>query len=441
MDGAFPNPAYRAVHDRLATYSRFGVRLGLEPIQAILEQLGHPQAQVPIIHVAGTNGKGSVCAYLAAILTAAGYQTGCYTSPHLQDWTERISLNQRAIAPERLLDLLLQVEQVIPQIAYSPSQFELLTAAAWLYFAQENVDIAIIEVGLGGRLDATNVCPTPLVAVITSIGWDHWQRLGSTLGAIAQEKAGILKPGGNAVIGPVPAEAAAVIQNRLTLLKNTAIWPEPAQWVCAPDSSDARLWAQWRTYTYPLVLAGDMQRINSSLALAAVDLLKEQGWLLSDPAIVEGMGRTFWPGRLQWLTDQGKQFLIDGAHNQPAAIALREYVDQQRGKKTFADHDSVTWILAILDNKDHEGILTALLRPGDRLYVVPIPEHSCADPVALQALGQRLCPGLVRCDVFSDWQQALEHALDLPKTNSLTVLAGSLYLVGQVLRTFMPLEK
>ncbi|MDG2991644.1 bifunctional folylpolyglutamate synthase/dihydrofolate synthase [Candidatus Synechococcus calcipolaris G9] len=437
MDGAFPNPGLDAVDQRLTAYSRFGVRLGLEPIQAILCQLGQPQESMPIIHVAGTNGKGSVCAYLSSIFTAAGYQTGCYTSPHLRDWTERITLNQRAIAPERLLELLLQVEGIIPKIEYSPSQFEVLTAAAWLYFAQEEVDIAIIEVGLGGRLDATNVCPVPLVSVITSIGWDHWQRLGSTIGAIAQEKAGIFKSGGYGVIGPVPPEAEVVIQNQLNLLQNKSIWPEPAQPIPAPEPTDSRTWAKqtwakWRTYTYPLVLAGDMQLINSSLAIASVDRLRHQGWEISDLAIQQGMAQTHWPGRLQWINYQGQRILIDGAHNEPAAVFLRQYLDQILAKRP---ETAVTWIIGLLQNKDHQGILGALLRPGDRLYLVPIPNHICADPVALQVLGDRLCPNLETCQTWPDWQRALHQSSLQTEQNYLTVIAGSLYLVGQVLTT------
>lgn len=430
MDGAFPNSGLDAVHRQLMAYSRFGVRLGLEPIQAILGQLGQPQESVPIIHVAGTNGKGSVCAYLSSIFTAAGYQTGCYTSPHLRDWTERITLNQRAIAPERLLELLLQVEGIIAHIPYSPSQFEVLTAAAWLYFAQEAVDIAIIEVGLGGRLDATNVCPVPLVSVITSIGWDHWQRLGSTIGAIAQEKAGIFKHGGYGVIGPVPSEANIVIQNQLNALENKGIWPEPAQRIAAPEPRDPHTWAKWRTYTYPLVLEGDMQLINSSLAIASVDRLRQRGWALPEAAIQEGMAKTHWPGRLQWLDYQGQRILIDGAHNQPAAVFLRQYLDQILEKRP---ETAVTWIIGLLENKDHQGILGALLRPGDRLYIVPIANHICADPVALQSLGERLCPHLETCQTWPNWQRAIHQACIQTEKNYLPVIAGSLYLVGEVL--------
>ena len=194
-----PNlPPAQNIEAQLQSYARFGVDLGLDRIEHLLQSLGNPHHRVPIIHVAGTNGKGSVCAYLAAILTAAGYRTGRYTSPHLVNWTERICIDAQPISWQNLQDNLAIVEAAIQAEADAqptPTQFEVITAAAWQYFASQKVDVAIIEVGLGGRLDATNVCQQPLATVIVSISRDHWQRLGETIAEIAGEKAGILKPG------------------------------------------------------------------------------------------------------------------------------------------------------------------------------------------------------------------------------------------------------
>jgi dihydrofolate synthase/folylpolyglutamate synthase len=173
----------------LADLNKFGICLGLERIEQILQDLGNPEQKVPIIHIAGTNGKGSVCAFLSKILIDAGYRVGCYTSPHLVDWRERITINGDWIKVEQFEAALAKVNQVILPDAM-PTQFEVVTAAAWWYFAQQQVDIAVIETGLGGRLDATNVVERPLVSVITSISMDHWQRLGNSLTAIASEKAG-----------------------------------------------------------------------------------------------------------------------------------------------------------------------------------------------------------------------------------------------------------
>ncbi|HEY9644217.1 MAG TPA: Mur ligase family protein, partial [Coleofasciculaceae cyanobacterium] len=224
-----PLDALTKVDALLDRFTHFGVELGLERINRLLAALGNPQQAVPILHIAGSNGKGSVCAYLSSVLAEAGYRTGRYTSPHLVSWCERISLNGTNIAADVLLNLLQQVVAAIDPNYASPTQFEIITAAAWLYFAQQQVDIAVMEVGLGGRLDATNVCDRPLVSIITSLSREHWQKLGPTLADIAGEKAGILKSGCPAVIAPQPPDAAAVLKQRLATLNCPAIWVKPSQ--------------------------------------------------------------------------------------------------------------------------------------------------------------------------------------------------------------------
>ena len=177
----------------LAAFQRFGVNLGLTRIEKLLAQLGNPEKNVPLIHVAGTNGKGSVCAYLSSVLTTAGYRVGRYTSPHLVNWTERICLNESPISEADFLAVLESVKAAIGEEDH-PTLFEVVTAAAWLYFAEQKVDVAVMEVGLGGRLDATNVKEQVLASIITPISREHWQVLGDTVGKIATEKAGVLKP-------------------------------------------------------------------------------------------------------------------------------------------------------------------------------------------------------------------------------------------------------
>lgn len=413
------------VDQLLANYGRFGVRLGLETIQALLKQLGNPQTKVPIIHVAGTNGKGSVCAYLSAILTAAGYHVGCYISPHLVDWTERITLNQLAIAPEELCTLLAEVIAATTPLEASPTQFEIITAAAWLYFARQNVDIAVIEVGLGGRLDATNVCDAPLVSVITSIGRDHWQRLGNSLGEIAMEKAGILKSHRPAIIGPMPTAAQTVILERAQALHCPILTPEPAEYLSGIFTQQA--WGTWRNYRFPLPLAGDVQLVNTALALATIDGLKSQGWQISDQAVTTGMAKTRWPGRLQWLAWRDQKILLDGAHNEPAAHLLRQYLDQQ-------GLAPVTWIMGTLTSKDAPALLTALLRPQDHLHLVPIPGHDTFNPMALKTLAETICPNLPVVMTHPDLATALQATLSLNPSPQPLVLTGSLYLIGEFLR-------
>ncbi|MGL4622833.1 bifunctional folylpolyglutamate synthase/dihydrofolate synthase [Chroococcidiopsis sp.] len=423
----------------LKPYQRFGVHLGLKRIQRLLANLGNPQQQVPVIHVAGTNGKGSVCAYLSTVLKEAGYRVGRYTSPHLVDWTERICLDEQPIAPETLQQTLLQVQQAIPPDEETPTQFEIITAAAWLYFAQAQVDIAVIEVGLGGRLDATNVCDRPLVTVITSISREHWQQLGPTVADIAREKAGILKPNCPAVIGQLPLEAETVVRSRIAELGCPAVFPLPSRqtepgWAefqsqkskgkSQNSSTPCSLLPTPCSLKYPLPLLGDIQLMNSALAIAALQILQQQGWEISDEAIANGMGKAKWLGRLQWTTWQGRKLLIDGAHNPAAAEALRQYVDTLE--------QPIGWVMGMLSTKDHGDIFRALLRPKDELHLAPVPDHSTADPEILAKLAREVCPQLATCHTYPDLFAALEAAT---KSSNLMILCGSLYLVGYFLHT------
>lgn len=425
----------------LSRYERFGVDLGLERMQSLLSALGNPHQQVPMLHVAGTNGKGSVCAYSAAVLAAAGYRVGRYTSPHLVSWCERITLNGTPIQPEVLVEILHQIEPVIDPNQPSPTLFEVVTAAAWVYFAQQQVEVAVIEVGLGGRLDATNVCDRPLVSVLTSISRDHWQRLGPTLADIASEKAGILKPGRPAVIGPLPPEAKAVVTARCRALACPTQWPEAA--TSAGMGRVTYAAPNHPAITYRLPFPGDHQRLNSALAIAALQSLCDQGWIIPDSAIVEGIEQTSWPGRLQWVhwidpSGQPHLLLIDGAHNPAAAQVLRAYIDhpfppRSEGQSTGSGRSQVTWLIGMLSTKDHRDIFQALLKPGDRLALMPVPGHLSADPEQLAQLAWQLCPGLETCQTFPTLAAAL-MATDF-SPHRWTVLCGSLYLVGHFFAT------
>ncbi|MEP0871205.1 bifunctional folylpolyglutamate synthase/dihydrofolate synthase [Trichocoleus desertorum AS-A10] len=456
-DAGQPNDKGQAVNVEalLNRFGYFGVHLGLERIQRLLAELGDPHQQVPIIHVAGSNGKGSVCAYLSAVLTQAGYRVGRYTSPHLVDWCERICLNEQPIAPEALEQVLRQVEAAIAPDQPSPTQFEVITAAMWLYFAQQQVEIAVVEVGLGGRLDATNVCDRPLVSVITSLSREHWQRLGPTLADIAREKAGILKAGCPAVIGPLPPEAQAVVEKRIAELNCPAVWPQPAietqpgwaEVASIPNwfQSKAKSQKPKAKIEYSLPLPGAVQLSNSALAIAALQILQQQGWEISDAAIVNGIAKTQWPGRLHWLTWRGHRLLVDGAHNPAGAQALRQYIDRHGDQpgEVYGDR-SVVWVVGMIGTKDHEEVLEALLRPNDQLHLVPVPDHEPVDLDRLADLAQqRICPQLVACETYADLELGLQAATqnakgvgNQPTPGALVVLAGSLYLLGDFFKRF-----
>ena len=434
---------------------RFGVHLGLDRIVNLLANLGNPHHQMPVIHVAGTNGKGSVCAYLSSVLTEAGYRTGRYISPHLVDWTERICLNEQPISSEELSQLLEKVQAAIRPEDESATQFEVITAAAWLYFAQQQVDVAVVEVGLGGRLDATNVCLEPLVTIITSISREHWQQLGPTLADIAREKAGILKTGCPVVVGPLPPDAEKVVRSRALELQCPIFTPQPscqiatgwAEYIGEAEGQRGRgaegeiKESAHHSIKYPLPLAGQIQLTNSALALAALEILQQQGWQISEEAIINGMAKTKWPGRMQWTTWKNHKLLLDGAHNTAAAQVLRQYVDSLDA----VNHKPVNWVMGMFADKDHTDIFTALLRPGDRLYLVPIPVEpwpgrTSADLDYLSNLAYSLCPQLSERQIHPDLFTALETVTSTVTTDDLIVLCGSLYLVGDFLATALSIS-
>ncbi|NJK62949.1 MAG: bifunctional folylpolyglutamate synthase/dihydrofolate synthase [Synechococcaceae cyanobacterium SM2_3_1] len=406
---------------------RFGVQLSLERISSLLKQLDHPQRGIPVMHVAGTNGKGSVCAMLSQILLAAGYRVGRYTSPHLVSWRERIWINGGWISESEWAAVLGRVAETlrnIPQGQEHPTQFEIVTAAAWLYFRQQRVDCVVLEVGLGGRLDATNADIDPILTLITSIGWDHWQRLGPTLADIAREKAGICKPGIPVI---TPADQGPEVE--AVLLRQAIQMGAPFRPVKSVQKISDREFL-WQDHPYPLPLQGDVQLINISLVLAAVEQLRDRGWQITDEAIRIGLQQTHWPGRLQRVTIADHTLLLDGAHNQPAALALRRYLDQYLTPPT-------TWFMGLLETKDREGILKSLLRPGDRLYTLPIQDHAALDPGELATLAQQIQPQLALVkplESLQTWQHLLESWPPIPDPRPSAVLCGSLYLIGQVMR-------
>jgi dihydrofolate synthase / folylpolyglutamate synthase len=418
-----------AIDPLLAPFHQFGVNLGLSRIQTLLGALGSPHDSIPIIHVAGTNGKGSVCAYLASVLSAAGYRVGRYTSPHLVDWNERICIDGEPISTDVAIEILDRVIVAIDPTQPIPTQFEIVTAAMWLYFAESQVDLAVIEVGLGGRLDATNVCDRPLATAITSISIEHWQQLGNTLAKIASEKAGILKPHCPAIIGTLPPEAMIVVQERITTLNCPAVWVKPATKISRPDfipeSATHLSWAECDGVKYPLALLGEMQLTNSAIAIATIQTLRRSGWQISNAAIVEGMAKTQWLGRIQPTTWQGHPILIDGAHNTAAAIVLRQYLDTLNAP--------ISWVIGMLSTKAHREIFQALLRPGDRLALVPVPGHSTAEPEVLAELARSTCPDLESLTTHPDLTAGLTAATAKLDRHKL-VLCGSLYLLGYFLK-------
>ncbi len=413
--------------DWIHSARRFGEKKGLHNMEALLGALGHPEKSLQCVHVAGTNAKGSVCALIESALRFSGYTTGLYTSPFLTDYLERIRLNGSPL-DESLFELagnrVREAASALPGLA--PTAFELGTAVAYVVFALQKVDVAVIETGIGGRLDPTNVI-VPEVSVIANIGLDHMDQLGGTIEEIAFEKAGIIKPGRPVALYPQKDAAATNVIERIcrergARLLKADVLPLHIQDVTARG-------ARFRCETPCLGaveagihLAGRHQIENAHLALAALELLSERGWALDPRRIAAGFAAARWPGRLDWA-DEG--LLLDGAHNPQAARALLEYLREfLPGRRTI--------------------LLTAMMRDKQPEACADILADCAALVVTTQVEGPRALPAGelaavyrargTRAEAHPEPGEALETARTAAGPDGIVVACGSLYLVGELMK-------
>lgn len=386
----------------IAPFNRRGVDLGLSRLQKALAELGHPEQRFAAVQVAGTNGKGSISTMVHAIASAAGIRSGLYTSPHLLSWCERIRLPQGLIDSSSLQQLLRDLQPLALRHDLTP--FELVTAAAMQAFADAQLDLVVLEVGLGGRLDATTVHPRREVLAFASIGLDHTEHLGPDLAAIAAEKAGVMHAGGCAISGPQEASAAHVLMEQAQRHHCELRWVEPLPSRSAGGPE--------------LGLRGDLQRLNAAVAQGAAEALAARGWAIDSTAIATGLRQARWPGRLDQRRFAGRCLLLDGAHNPPAAAALRHELD-------LSSAGPRRWLIGIQRHKDAAALLRTLIQPGDQVRVMELAEHSCWSTDELRAVtGLAIAPAA----------EALEDNLSwLVASQALPVACGSLYLVATLL--------
>ncbi|HEY1171721.1 MAG TPA: folylpolyglutamate synthase/dihydrofolate synthase family protein [Verrucomicrobiae bacterium] len=386
----------------------FGTKLGLENTRALANLCGAPDEQLRFIHVAGTNGKGSVCAMLESIYRHAGLRVGLFTSPHLVAFGERIQINRQMISEADLVRLVTHMQAKLKELPTDqhPTLFEFVTVLALLYFAEQKCDLVIWETGLGGRLDATNIV-TPLASVITNIAFDHTQWLGDTLAKIAGEKAGIIKPN-------LPVLTAADAPEAVNVIRETAAQKQaPLHIIGAAEIS---------AFTYPLSLLGEHQKQNAALALAVVQELQEQ-LPVNKPAITQGLANVHWPGRLQLVTlANGQRILIDGAHNEDGMTLLRQTL-----QTTFASEKPVL-IMGALEDKDWRQMCTLIAPMVAEIHLVPVSSQRTATPSELAEVCQRINP-CVMIHVYETLSQALAATSQKP----FRLITGSLYLVGEAM--------
>ena len=318
---------------RVHAYAWTDRKPGLERTRALLAALGNPEKALKFVHITGSNGKGSTAAMLASVLTAAGYRTGLFTSPHLYRFNERFQVNGAPIpdaALDRLAERVLAAADTLPE---HPTEFELMTAIGFLWFAEAGCDLVVVEVGLGGRLDSTNVIPTPEAAVITNIGLEHTAILGSTLAAIAAEKSGILKPGCRAVLYGQSREVGEVVARVCAEKEIPLTVTDASQLTLLSSGLDGQHFTYRGSAPLLLPLLGDYQLRNAMTVLDTVDALRAQGWNISADAVARGLAAARWPGRLE-LVRRRPDLIIDGGHNPQCAQALAASLRGLYGEKS-----------------------------------------------------------------------------------------------------------
>ena len=424
---------YEEVISWIEGVPKYSKKDGLENIKKLMGRFGDPQLRYHVIHVAGTNGKGSCCAMLARILKCAGYKVGRYVSPHLVDYTERMSVNGADIPREKFLELARKVRAEAEAMQNGgenhPTFFELLTAIGFLWFAEEQVDWVVLETGMGGRLDSTNILPKPDLCLIASISLDHTKVLGSTVEAIAGEKAGIVKRGVPVVLGKNLPSVVSVIRAKAEELDAPFIYAgRVTEKILGNDENGLRLNAAGEGFRYGGLycpLSGDFQKDNLATVLCAAEELLRQGVIADRRTVRKGLASVRWPGRMQYADYRGRKFLLDGAHNPDAARRLADYLEGL-GRP-------VTLVFSALAKKDVAGVLSELggCPQIRRVIFAPLAAESHAIPFAeaeqLWYTFRNDVPILCACDT--------KHALDLAYgyEDALRVCAGSLYFVGEIL--------
>ena len=420
--------------DKIHEFQRFGSILGLERMNSLLKLLGNPQDELKIIHVAGTNGKGSTCRYIYSVLQAAGYKTGLYTSPFLEFFNERIELDGKYISDDDLAEytdrVLKCAEMMVARGEQSPTEFEVITAIAFLYFKEKGCDFAVMEVGLGGRGDSTNVCKSPLISVITSISYDHTDRLGNTLAEIAAEKAGIIKEGCPVVTSAEADEALTVIEEKAaecgSMYFETRHIPYTVRAKSLEGISFDTVIQGVPFENIELSMLGEHQIKNAICALSALNILEEQGDVaLHRDAIYRGLKAARQTGRFEVMSakDEKPIVVIDGAHNPDGASALRKAVNEYlTGKK-------ILMVTGMLADKDTESILKEFTAITDSFISTEPENPRKMDAESLKAEIEAMGAD---CESFPDCREAVRAAAERGKDFDAVLYAGSLYMIGAI---------
>lgn len=420
---------YEEARKYLNEVSKYGSVLGLESIRELMRRLGNPQDELKFIHIAGTNGKGSVLAYLSSILTKAGFCTGRYVSPTLFSYRERIQVDGERIEKEALARLTSRVKEAADSMERdglsAPTSFETETALAWLYFRERNCDAVVLETGMGGALDATNIVKTTILEIMTPISMDHMEFLGDTLEKIAAQKAGIIKPGTSVVSSVQEPEAEKVIREVCRERDCRLYAVDPAslseiQYGCEEQCFSYRQWKNVR-----ISLAGSYQIQNAAAALEAVDALREMGMEIPDADVYAGMREAVWRGRFT-VIEKSPTVILDGAHNPAAAEELRKSLERYFSGRTLR------YIFGMFRDKDYEKVIELTAPLAGHIITVETPDNERAMPAErLRAEVAKVNPSVEAAgSIFS----AVKKTLEQSSPEDVIVIFGSLSFLGEAER-------
>ncbi len=421
---------YQRSLDYLYGLEKFGMIFGLTKVEEILEAVGNPHREIQAIHIGGTNGKGSTAAIIASILRREGYRVGLYTSPHLIRFTERMKVNEKEIEKEEVASLTEWMRERIETAGIAPpfTFFDFTTAMAFLYFKQKMVDLAILEVGLGGRLDSTNVID-PLLSIITNIGKDHEDVLGKGILRIAREKAGIIKESRPLITAATQPQVLRLF-SKICREKKAPFFRvgKEFRYVLAGEGSFSYEGLHRKLWGLSLNLRGLHQMINATTALGAMEILDDLGYRVSNDAMTEGLKEVDWPGRLE-VVCSSPRVLLDGAHNPDGALSLKESLE-----KDFQYHHLIL-LIGIMKDKDVHSILHSLSPLADRIILTRPGTDRAASPALLRKVLGR---NGKKAEVIEDFRKAIDKGLSLTGEEDILCITGSLYTVGEARSYFLP---
>ncbi|NLL62077.1 MAG: bifunctional folylpolyglutamate synthase/dihydrofolate synthase [Candidatus Atribacteria bacterium] len=429
---------YKEAIDYIYNLNKYGIKLGLNNISGLLSIFDNPHLKTKVIHIAGTNGKGSTAAVLHSILQKANYKVGLYTSPHLVSFQERMKINGEYITQDEVCALLKRLKPAIKKIAHTegykhPTFFEVVTAMAFLYFYEKNVDFAIMEVGLGGRLDATNIC-RPLVSIVTHLGFDHMEQLGNTLSEIAAEKGAIIKQNTAIISGQQLPEAAQVIE-KIAQEKEAPLYIYGEQFKAVLENS--LLKGNYFNYSgiyYKIInlfvpLAGEYQLENASLAIAAAELLNNNGFKINKESIIEGARHAQWPGRFEIIREK-PLVILDGAHNPDGVTQFMKNL-----KRLIPDKNIIA-VLGVFQDKDFTAIVKTIVTQINKV-ILTMADNPRATPTTVLMEEVSRYMDKKHISETNSVAAAIDKALQIAREDEIIIITGSLYTVGEAKAYFL----